>query len=339
MFSFLGSCGFCSNVPRSGDYAYEVFNKVPTVGGIFGNISTLFKKAGSIQTAIGGLSPPFGQQPGQIDSNKFVNNLPSNCLRADSSTFRDLASNPANAVIKKVLKSNYAELVKEHAETGQKFTDPDFPPDKSSLGAIEDLNMRATWKRIPDIIRNAEFVSERIEPNDILQGSIGDCYFLSALSAIAENDFRIKNLFPCLEVSKHGVYMARVLHRGVLTEVVVDDYVPVNEQGEPLFAKPAGGREIWVMLLEKCWAKVNGSYGSIVGGLPNEVLHAFTGSPTYLHDIPRAPEQQNELWGTMWEAYSKGAILCCGTKGEEAVEKYGFVKGHAYTIVRIVLCS
>lgn len=85
-------------------------------------------------------------------------------------------------------------------------------------------------------------MSDRIEPNDILQGSIGDCYFLSAISAIAENDFRIKNLFPNLEINKYGIYMARVLHRGVLTEVVVDDYVPVNEEGEPLFAKPAGGR-------------------------------------------------------------------------------------------------
>jgi hypothetical protein len=50
---------------------------------------------------------------------------------------------------------------------------------------IEDLNIRATWKRIPDIIKNAEFVSGQIDPNDILQGSIGDCYFLSAISAIA----------------------------------------------------------------------------------------------------------------------------------------------------------
>ena len=94
--------------------------------------------------------------------------------------------------------------------------------------------------------------------------------------------------------------MARILHKGVLTEVVVDDYVPVNEEGEPLFAKPAGGREIWVMLLEKCWAKLNGSYGDIVGGLPNEVLHAFTGAPTYYRDVPRAAEKQNELWAEMW---------------------------------------
>jgi hypothetical protein len=38
----------------------------------------------------------------------------------------------------------------------------------------------------------------------------------------------------------------------------------------------------------------------------------------------------------MWEAYSKGAILCCGTKGDASVEKYGFVKGHAYTIVKSI---
>ncbi len=43
------------------------------------------------------------------------------------------------------------------------------------------------------------------------------------------------------------------------------------------------------MILEKCWAKLNGTYGDIVGGLPNEVLHAFTGAPTYYHDVPKAP--------------------------------------------------
>ena len=63
--------------------------------------------------------------------------------------------------------------------------------------------------------------------------------------------------------------MARILYQGVLREVVVDDYVPVTAQGTPLFAKPAGGNEIWVMILEKCWAKLHGSYGAIVGGLPN----------------------------------------------------------------------
>jgi hypothetical protein len=31
----------------------------------------------------------------------------------------------------------------------------------------------------------------------------------------------------------------------------------------PIFSKPAGGSQIWVMILEKCWAKLNGSYAAI----------------------------------------------------------------------------
>jgi hypothetical protein len=31
-------------------------------------------------------------------------------------------------------------------------------------------------------------------------------------------------------MSKNGIYMARVLHKGVLQEVVVDDYFPVSKK-------------------------------------------------------------------------------------------------------------
>lgn len=293
MFNFLSSCGLCSNIPQGGDFAYEVFNKVPTVGGIFGNLSQVIGNfgpignIGGIGNLIGGVSNLIGNrggqtQPGQggFDFTKFVNNVPMNSLVATDSTFKELSDNNSNVVIKKVLKSNYSQLIKEHQESGQKFTDTEFPPDQSSIGDVEDLKMTATWKRIPDVIKNPEFISNKIDSSDILQGSLGDCYFLSAISALAENDFRVKNLFPNLEINRSGIYMARILYKGVIREVVVDDYIPVNQQGDPLFAKPAGGREIWVMILEKCWAKLHGSYGAIVGGLPNEVLHAFSGAPT-----------------------------------------------------------
>jgi hypothetical protein len=75
-----------------------------------------------------------------------------------------------------------------------------------------------------------------------LQGELGNCYFLSAIAALAEHDFRIKNIFPKLEINKNGLYMARILHHGVYQEVVVDDFIPVDSKGKPIFAKPAGGK-------------------------------------------------------------------------------------------------
>lgn len=35
--------------------------------------------------------------------------------------------------------------------------------------------------------------------------------------------------------------MARILHKGVFQEVVVDDYFPCTPKGEPIGAQPAGG--------------------------------------------------------------------------------------------------
>lgn len=124
MFSFLNSCGFCSNIPKSGDYAYEVFNKVPTIGGIFGNLSSLIGKLPQGNSLIGVVGGLIGGQQGGLDLSKFINNTPSQSLIASDSVFKDLAVGTQNGVIKKVLKSNYAQLIKEHTESGQKFTDP-----------------------------------------------------------------------------------------------------------------------------------------------------------------------------------------------------------------------
>ena len=136
------------------------------------------------------------------------------------------------------------------------------------------------------------FIKDAIEPSDILQGQLGDCYFLSALSALAEQGFRIKNLFPSIQINENGIYMARILHDGEYQEVVIDDYFPVDQNNKSAFAQPSGGQEIWVMVLEKCWAKLYGSYANINGGLPNEVLHAFSSAPVFFHMIPSDPGRQ-----------------------------------------------
>ena len=64
-----------------------------------------------------------------------------------------------------------------------------------------------------------------------------------------------------------GCYAVEVFVRGIKTPLVLDDYFPCDPMsGKPLFARPQGN-ELWVLLLEKAWAKINGSYGNIDAGI------------------------------------------------------------------------
>ena len=73
---------------------------------------------------------------------------------------------------------------------------------------------------------------------------------MSAIAGLAEKDYRVKSIFPNLEINANGIYMARILHKGVFQEVVIDDYFPVSKYDNRLMgANPANGNEIWVMIL------------------------------------------------------------------------------------------
>jgi calpain-15 len=41
----------------------------------------------------------------------------------------------------------------------------------------------------------------------------------------------------------------------------------VNKANKPIFCQPRNN-EIWVLILEKAWAKANGSYANINSGMP-----------------------------------------------------------------------
>ena len=47
---------------------------------------------------------------------------------------------------------------------------------------------------------------------------------------------------------------------------MVDDYFPVSKKDNHIMcANPTKDGSIWVMILEKCWAKLYGSYDAIDG--------------------------------------------------------------------------
>ena len=73
---------------------------------------------------------------------------------------------------------------------------------------------------------------------------------------------------------------------GARVQVFVDNYIPVrtNQNGMtgPCFST-ANGNELWVLILEKIWAKMHGDYVKIIAGLSHETFRDVTGAPSYMY--------------------------------------------------------
>jgi calpain-15 len=71
-----------------------------------------------------------------------------------------------------------------------------------------------------------------------VQGVLGECYLLAALAALAEREERVRWVFGSQGFNPNGIYKLTLRVDGTVREVLVDDFVPVNGKGEPLFCQP-----------------------------------------------------------------------------------------------------
>jgi calpain-15 len=73
---------------------------------------------------------------------------------------------------------------------------------------------------------------------------------------------RVERIFLTKTVNAAGCYAVRLFVNGESRVVVVDDYFPYDNHKEDwAMARPSeDSHEIWVLILEKAWAKVFGSY-------------------------------------------------------------------------------
>ena len=73
---------------------------------------------------------------------------------------------------------------------------------------------------------NVELFQGKIQPQDIEQGFLGDCYFLAGLSALAERPDRIYNLFLLKKKNDYNYFSLRILYRGKWRTIDIDEYIP-----------------------------------------------------------------------------------------------------------------
>lgn len=124
-------------------------------------------------------------------------------------------------------------FVQSVIEKGEPWTDQDFPPEMRSLANENDEAEQRermkdySWKRLSNIYQDCKVFSAGITPNDIKQGGLGNCYYLSVLSAMAEFPERIEACFHTKEPNSAGIYLMFLYVNGAVTPIIVDDYVPV----------------------------------------------------------------------------------------------------------------
>ena len=131
-----------------------------------------------------------------------------------------------------------------------------------------------------------------VDPSDIFQGSVGDCWLLSGISAVAEFDGAIKRLFrktPNLDqmpmdkgnTPTGNMYTITLwdLRTWKEVDIVIDERLPAHYDGSGnlLASKPSEDGELWACYLEKALAIHCGGWDKIVGGQCTHAWALLTG--------------------------------------------------------------
>ena len=261
--------------------------------------------------------------------------------------------------IKKYFKDQMPPDINQLKQSKKKFTDPYFPPHKYSfiscdkngnfidkLKGHENLKEfetkmpglinRMIWVRATDVYKKWDIIENKIEIRDIIQGNLGDCYFLSALSALTRYPYLIAEKFRSKNFNEEGYYEVILFIDGEWQVVFVDDYFPYDRDQKKFIGARPHNNELWAIILEKAWIKINGGYTNSSGGLFSEAILSLTGFPTELLKHKKLENQIDilNLYRNIELGYKEGCIMSCGSKSDEPnVEKFGLSPGHAYSIV------
>ena len=254
--------------------------------------------------------------------------------------------------LNKAKDEDFATILAKHS-AADPYTDASFTANESTLfwaDAGEDWNKNVWvdgWGRAStnfyDNDKLTLFGDRGVNPLDIRQGKIGNCWIMSAASALAERPHRIENMFHYSgknEVNPAGVYGVNIFALGVPKTIIVDDFLPLREWNpilplQPIFAKFGADNSIWGMILEKALAKFHGNYKHLKGGNPLMAVRTLHGGPWEHVEHSEDGIDADKLWEMLTTHDMNDEIILAGTGGQGHWNQFenGLAKGHAYTIL------
>ena len=203
--------------------------------------------------------------------------------------------------------------------------------------------------------------ADPIDRADVSQYGLGDCYLFAALAGLAS--------------TKEG----RDVIRGAITEnkdavgKVVSYTVKLHEVGKPLFGpktfkertfeiaadepyiaghaiargdgtdpkRPSTVYEVWPLVIEKAYAKLNDSYDAMAkGGYPHDAMEALTGKPA----TSVALDSRKYSFEQLWSDVAAGKVVVLSSKAALPKEwtpdnPYGLHESHAYVVTDVQAAS
>ncbi|XP_031597197.1 calpain-9 [Oreochromis aureus] len=234
---------------------------------------------------------------------------------------------------------SFEQLRHECLMKGVLFEDPDFPAKDSSLFFSEKVPVQIEWKRPTEICKNPKFILDGADRTDICQGQLGDCWLLAAVASLTMKKEALARVVPPdqeFDQRYAGIFHFQFWNHNKWLDVVVDDRLP-TVRNRLIMLHSASSNEFWSALLEKAYAKLNGSYEALKGGSTMEAMEDFTGGVGEMYETKAAP---GDLFNIMKKALDRGSMMGCSidissSAESEAKTSTGLVKGHAYSITGV----
>ena len=136
---------------------------------------------------------------------------------------------------------DFNEILRDYSLPNATYTDDSFSwpyairwPDLAASN-LTDLShwveSNTSWIRISEEFSADSFSlwgTNGIQPQDAIQGQIGNCWLVSAAMSIAERPERLREMFLIDEKNSANIYALKLYALGVPVTITVDDFVPLE---------------------------------------------------------------------------------------------------------------
>eukprot|EP00347_Sterkiella_histriomuscorum_P015188 403357982 len=277
-----------------------------------------------------------------------------------------------------------AEKLFNLLEGSNLFIDPDFGPKDSQDIEGKGFAMYRSGQ-VPEYLRGSKdtvypeqveftrcediseegchFMIKGAGANDVIQGKLGNCWFIGALSVLATRDEFLlgipgnikdptqvkmdsnliqkfsKGVYPPIfhNYRKKGLYVFKFFKDFKWRYVIIDDRLPcfedpkTGEYTKIIFGKCQDPNEFWVPLIEKAYAKLHGCYEALISGFIDDGLCELTGlasEKVQIQDRDNGFPHEKigdklKFWKFLLQQKRQKCMLGCSAKQDNSTQNMG----------------